>query len=56
MAMEKDEETNRNNFDLVTKIVSARVNGNSGENNMEQRKCRTVSARVKERSGENNQE
>ena len=56
LAMEKNEETKRNDFDLVTKIVSAHVNESSGKNTMEQRKCRILSARVKESSSENNQE
>ena len=35
LAMENDEETKRNDFELFTKIVSARMNGSSGNNNME---------------------
>ena len=56
MEIEKDEETEGNNFDLVFKIVSACVNEGSGKNNIEQRRCGILYVCLKESSGNNNKE
>ena len=56
LAMERDKAMERNDDDLVTKSVFARVNESKDKNNTEQRKCRIVHARVEESRGKNNQE
>ena len=53
LVIEKNEETEINYFDLVTKIVSTRVNEGSSKHKTKQRRCASVAVLVNEISGKN---